>query len=151
METTTAEAPPKEAKSRFIKDFNPIDQWDQVAASMIYRELAPKGFKKYQSGHWKGAEHADIPFLSKRQVGQCQKIAAQLVRTFRSELKAKTERHIVSIKAAIAENEGKLFQCRFWEYRKRRELVEKLTKQVERLDAFDDFMIELDKTSVPAK
>lgn len=79
--------PPIGDKKDSAKTITPDQQWDQLAFSLLYQELAPKGFKKFTHGHWRGAEHADIPFLSKKTVHKCQKISAQLVRHYREKAK----------------------------------------------------------------
>lgn len=150
METTTAETPVKE-KSRFIKDFNPIEQWDQVAATLIYKELAPKGFKKYQSGHWKGAEHADIPFLSKNQVGQCQKIASQLVRTFRDQVTFKGKKQLETVNQEVTQLDAQYALCNFWEFKRKRNLRERLIRKIATAEIINDLLIELNNTKVPQK
>lgn len=80
METTIKEQK-KEVNQR---ELTKIEEWDHVAFDLIRRELVPKGFKEIKSGNYKGNVQANIPFLSKQAVGRCQKISAQMVRTFRN-------------------------------------------------------------------
>jgi hypothetical protein len=112
------------------KEINPAQQWDQLAFTLMYQELAPKGFKKFTNGHWRGLEHADIPFLSKKTVQKCQKISAQLVRGFRD--KAKKDLNV-----QIEEAKKNLSALRWYHFRARWEakaVIETLNEVVKWID-----------------
>lgn len=91
----------KENLSKDQRPLTPAEQWDQLAFTLMYQELAPKGFKKFTNGHWRGAEHADIPFLSKKTVQKCQKISAQLVRGYRDKVKKDLNSELDEVNKAL--------------------------------------------------
>lgn len=120
MQPKEAQVFEKESKKegRFT---TPAEQWDQLAFTLMYQELAPKGFKKFTNGHWRGAEHADIPFLSKKTVQKCQKISAQLVRGFREKVREGLQ---IRLRTAIRLQEDAIKErdkCYFWQFQKRKE------------------------------
>lgn len=98
----------------------PIEQWDQLAFTLMFQQLAPKGFKKFQNGHWKGADHADIPFLPKKTVIQCQKIAAQLVRGFREKAKQQIKERLKRYTSDYESWTKILSERKFWQITQKR-------------------------------
>lgn len=106
----------KEAESQI----SPIEQWDQVAFRLIQQELAPKGYSQIARGPWKGKVKSNIEFLPKQTVQNCQKISAQLIRTFRAKA-------LWQLKARLAkceEEQQKAIRLRhaayFWQFKKKR-------------------------------
>lgn len=114
------------------KEFTPIEQWDQLAYTLMYQELAPKGFKKFTSGHWRGSEHADIPFLSKKTVIKCQKISAQLVRGFRDKAKKSLAEQIEETKKTRAALRWYHFRAK-WEAAAVVETLEEVNKWIDKV------------------
>lgn len=108
---TVTEKPVSEQKStERVKD--PIKDWDQVAAQLIRKELAPKGFSEIKHGPYRGKVKSNIEFLPKEVVGRCQNISAQLVRVFRDRSKETIDNRIAATKKLITDT-------RWYEVRKR--------------------------------
>lgn len=84
----------KEFKEATAPAKNPIRDWDQVAAQLIRKELAPKGFSEIKHGPYRGKVKSNIEFLPKEVVGRCQNISAQLVRVFRDRSKETLDNQI---------------------------------------------------------
>lgn len=120
----------KENLAKSESQITPTAQWDQLAFTLMYQELAPKGFKKFTNGHWRGAEHADIPFLSKKTVQKCQKISAQLVRGFRDKAKKDLAAQIEEAKKNLAALKWYHFRAR-WEAKAVIETLEEVVKWID--------------------
>lgn len=103
------------------KEISAIEQWDAVAFKLIQQELAPKGYSEIKRGLWRGKVRSNIPFLPKTSVVNCQKIAAQMVRTFRGKtLKELEELYDLTVKHS-EECKKEAAECHFWQLRKKRE------------------------------
>lgn len=113
-----------ETKEQPKKEIPAIEQWNHLAFQAIYKELAPKGFKKFTNGHWRGAEHADIPFLSKKQVVRTQKISAQLIRSYRDKVIEAITGYIENRNKNIDQWSGQLSKCRWHDLHEKRQLKE---------------------------
>lgn len=108
---TVIEKPVSEQKpTERVKD--PIKDWDQVAAQLIRKELAPKGFSEIKHGPYRGKVKSNIEFLPKEVVGRCQNISAQLVRVFRDRSKETIDNRIAATKKLITDT-------RWYEVRKK--------------------------------
>lgn len=105
---------------------SPVEQWDQVAFKLIHQELAPKGYSEIKRGPWRGKVQSNIPFLPKQTVLNCQKISAQLIRTFRSKAVKEIRTITEDIEKWTAEDEQKLAACYFWQLAKKSELKYKI-------------------------
>lgn len=130
------------------KDLASIEQWDQLAFALIFRELAPKGFKKFQNGHWKGAEHADIPFLPKKKVIQCQKISAQLVRGFRDKAKQQLDSEIDDVEKLVIHWQTKLKECGLLMFGKKRTLKQEINNSKVMVNTLNLVRRRLDNTPI---
>lgn len=97
----------------------PGKQWDQVAASLISKTLAPKGFHEVKRGPYRGKIVANVPFLQKPVVDKCCNLAAQLVRSFREAARKDMEAHEAFLDNWRKETEAEIKDCRFWQFRKK--------------------------------
>lgn len=100
----------------------PVEQWDQVAFKLILQELAPKGFSEIKRGPWRGKVQSNIPFLPKQSVNNCQKIAAQMVRTFRVKIERAMKEQLKNVDDWAEKDRVTLGGCRFWQFKKKAEL-----------------------------
>jgi hypothetical protein len=101
-----------------------IWQWDQVAHRLIAQELAPKGFKKVNHGVHKGSEIANskFPGISRFQVTACQRIASQMVRSFRARLKRTCESRVKYTQEQADKRLSDLRLCAWWEFQEKARL-----------------------------
>lgn len=102
---------------------NTIKDWDMLAAQAINSVLAPKGFVKDTSKHWKGIEKArmDTPFLSKRKVVETRAITAQLIRNYRQEVRKAMDARLQTVNQEWDKATKELNAAKFWEFNKKRE------------------------------
>lgn len=103
------------------KELTPVQQWDQLAFQIIYKELAPQGFKKITSGAFKGQQIAVCasPGLSKIKVTSVQRISAQLVRGFREKAKEQVAMQLGAVEIILDKTP-------FWHFIDRIELKERI-------------------------
>lgn len=104
---------------------NPVKQWDQLAATLYKKELAPKGFSEIRRGPYKGSVQANIPFLPKHTVIRCQNIGAQLVRTYREKVKKELNDGVQSASERAKVYEEELKGVPWFRFGKRKELSDK--------------------------
>lgn len=99
------------------RELSPAELWDQLAVSMIKKQLAPNGYKKVYRGK---SEVSNIQFLGKATVNQTCVIGANLVRLYRENLREELNGRI---KAAEAERDKAIKDrnaCRIWQFRMKR-------------------------------
>lgn len=120
-ETRTKEPLPQEVK----KDQTINQQWDQLAFTLIVRELAPNGFKEIQRGPFKGRIVSNLDHLTKVRVDSTAKIAAQLVRSYRSKTSISLNAFGTALLNEYNEAKAELEKCGRWQFRKKAELRKK--------------------------
>lgn len=108
MNHSSIEAP-KSAEAAIAPD--PIKQWDQAAAHLLKKELAPKGFSQIKTGPYKGRHKSNLEFLSRETVGRCQILGGNLIRAYRD--RAKDE-----ILKKIEATEKQLIDVPFYKFRR---------------------------------
>lgn len=111
----------------------PVKQWDQLAATLYKRELAPRGYSEIKRGPFRGRVQSNIDFLSKDTVIRCQNIGAQLVRSFRdkvrTELQGRMKDAEVKQNTAIKERDSLPFY-KFKARRRQQEVYEHYRTQI---------------------
>lgn len=127
---------------------SPATQWDHLAFSVIGNELVPKGFKEIRSGVYRGAVQANIPYLDKKTVIKTQKIAAQLVRGFRDKTKQRIAAIIKEVDQWIAEDEVELKECGLLQFKKKRNLKDKLISLRGQAGSYHRLLQELENVSI---
>lgn len=108
------------------KEISAIEQWDAVAFKLIQQELAPKGYSEIKRGPWRGKVQSNIPFLPKTSVVNCQKIAAQMARSYRGKVIITLADQIKKIDEFIAKDQADLKACGFLQFKKKAELKGKI-------------------------
>lgn len=104
------------------REYTAAEQWDVLAYKLIQQTLAPKGYKEIKQGAYRGTvlANAKEPGLIKPKVMECQRLSAQLVRTFRQKaLKGFKDRLAMCEKEqekAIRLRDG----AHFWQFKKKR-------------------------------
>jgi hypothetical protein len=132
------------------REATPAEMWDQLSFKLIQQTLAPRGFKEIKSGHYKGLNIANTPApgLEKSKVFQSQKLAAQLVRSYREKAKSKLKSIIKELDVWVKEDEIKLKACRFWEFRKKQDLKYKIRSLYGQGGSASRILHELDNISI---
>jgi hypothetical protein len=131
-----------------INSVNHVKQWDEVAATLMRKQLAPKGFSEIKVGPFKGRHKSNLDFLSRETVGMCQNISAQLIREYRNRAKAKLSYRYEKLNGRALIVSQKLSDCRFWEFGKKKELQREYAHYRDRCGLLDILIIELDKVEV---
>lgn len=119
------------------RELSPIELWDQLAVSMIKKQLAPNGYKKVYHGK---SEVSNIQFLGKQTVNQTALISANLVRLYRENVNSLIAEWRRDYKDQIDKTDAELKTCTFWQIRKRRDL----NKRLVRLYAMDSGLCRLE-------
>jgi hypothetical protein len=132
------------------REFTPTEQWDQLAFQVLYRELAPKGFKKVTGGSYKGQIIAvcDGPGLPKSKVTSAQKIAAQLIRGFREKTKKTLSDKIIQLEERFNKLDESYKKIPFWRYKKARRELDSLRHTQYTLIVYKDFIRLLDEMPI---
>lgn len=141
--TMTGEKVVVEPKSR--KAYTPAEQWDHLAFSVIGNELVSKGFKEKKNGMYRGSKYVEVP---KNSVVKSQKIAAQLVRGFRNKTQERLKAIIKDVDQWIIDDDAKLKACRFWEFRKKRDLWDRLVSLRGQGGAYRRLLQELENVGI---
>lgn len=102
----------------------PAELWDQLAIQTIKRQLAPNGYKKVYHGK---AEVSNIQFLGKQTVNQTCTIGANMVRLFRENVKERYTALLTERDQWRVKSEDELKVCRFWQFKKKRQLRNDIT------------------------
>lgn len=126
------------------------DQWDVLAFRLIQQTLAPKGYKELKSGSYRGlvVANSSQPGLVKGKVIDCQKISAQLVRTFRQKAKNQVSKIISELDTWAKEDQAKLKACRFWQFSKKTELKYKIRSLLGQAGSAQRILNELDNIGI---
>ena len=129
---------------------SPVEQWDQVAFKLIQDTLAPKGYKQITNGRWRGLRivNAEQPGIVKSKVTQCQRISAQLVRTYRDKVRIEIEGRIANLDKWIKEEQAKLKACRFWQFKRKAELKGDLRSLFGQAGSLQHLLRELDNIGI---
>jgi hypothetical protein len=130
------------------KEFSPVEQWDQLAFSVVYNELAPKGFKKVNHGHYRGTECSNLPILSKKRVQKVQKIAAQLVRGFRDKTKKEFQERLDAAKPLMTKYQTEWKECAWFRLKKKRLLRNKGEYYQALVDSYSEMIKVLENVSI---
>jgi hypothetical protein len=131
-----------------INSVNHVKQWDEVAATLMRKQLAPKGFSTIKVGPFKGRHKSNLEFLSRETVGMCQNISAQLIREYRNRAKAKLNYRYERMleKSTIAAKN--LNACRFWEFGRKSEFKKEYSHYRDQCGLLDILISELDRVEV---
>ncbi len=127
---------------------SPIEQWDQVAFTLIRNELAPKGFSEIKRGPWRGKVQSNIPFLPKHTVDRCQKGAAQLVRAFRDKVRMELEGRMKDAEVKRDQALKDMDACTFFQFRRKRKFQEVHAYYRDRVDLLMILIMELDRIGI---
>lgn len=101
------------------RELSPIELWDQLAVSMIKKQLAPNGYKKIYHGK---SEVSNIQFLGKQTVNRTALISANLVRLYRENLKERLTALMNERDQWRQKAWDELQACRFWQLKKKRQI-----------------------------
>jgi len=131
-ETTLEKLDKRIQENKKESQVHPLQQWDQLAFTLIYNELAKNGFKKVTSGGYRGLEIAKTnePGLPKQRVTTCQRIAAQLVRDYRNKAKSLMKHQIETMKRELSRSKWYQFRKKI-EFKAAIEVVEEQIKQLD--------------------
>lgn len=123
-----------------------IKAWDQIAAQLILRELAPKGFKESNDKNYKGMKVANVHshFLNHKKVGKCQQVSAQLVREFRGRVKAIIKIMMEEHKKFEEQAKSQRKECGFLQFRYKRILANAALLHKWIHESLDKILTELD-------
>lgn len=122
-----------------IKENNtPTAQWDYLAFSVIYNELAPNGFNR-------GTEYVKV---NKKLISKTQKVAAQLIRGFREKAKQAIQATINLNKSAITMAEDDLKNVSWVNYYKRDIIRMTIARLKAQKEAYELAIKELDQTTI---
>lgn len=128
----------------------PVEQWDILAAQVIAKELAPKGFKKLTSGSYRGIEIANhsTPGITKSTVRKCQNIGASLVRGYRERLKREIENMIAGHEHEKMKSQISLEKCAFWRFKERSSIKRTIAGQTEIIGAAKKILFKLNEVPI---
>jgi hypothetical protein len=141
--TATGEKTVVEPKPK--KEFSPVEQWDQLAFSVIYNELAPRGFKTQKNGKYKGSEYVEVP---KKTVIKTQKIGAQLVRGFRDKTKKEFQERLDAAKPLMTKYQTEWKECAWFRLKKKRLLRNKGEYYQALVDSYSEMIKVLENVSI---
>lgn len=130
------------------KEISAIEQWDAVAFKLIQQELAPKGYSEIKRGPWRGKVQSNIPFLPKQSVVNCQKIAAQMVRSYRGKVIITLADQIKKIDGFIAKDQADLKACGFLQFKKKAELKGNIRSLLGQAGALKWMVDQVDKLNI---
>jgi hypothetical protein len=142
------ETPTETVKVKEQKKLTPVQEWDQVAFSLIYQELAPDGFKKIHNGK---REVSTNQFLTKQTVKRCQNISAQLIRVFREGVRNEIQGLIKTREEILQQNQKFLRECRFYQFRKKRHYTLTISNLHTAIGTLQIALSYIDGVAVPRK